>query len=150
MSFLRRLFKGGGAPSPPARGPHARFIRQCEDAANDILAFLEGRARKEPSPEPSTRNNDAWHDAQNNHARYMMDTMGEYRARFDAQVGRLRDGLAQREIVDVEFDRLVEHAGNPAGARRLAEMLVTLSRRLDPEIAALEQVFASDRTADVE
>jgi len=36
------------------------------------------------------------------------------------------------------------------GARKAADRLLWLARRLDPEVAALEKVYASDRAADAE
>jgi len=87
MSFLRRVF--GSRPAARevfARGPHAQLMRECERTSEEVIAYLEARARKEPSPEPRTPNNDAWHEAQNNYARYMMDTMTEYRKRFESRL----------------------------------------------------------------
>src|SRR5438309_2772463 len=95
MSFLRRVF--GSRPAARevfARGPHAQLMRECERTSEEVIAYLEARARKEPSPEPRTPNNDAWHEAQNNYARYMMDTMTEYRKRFESRLAGVRDALA--------------------------------------------------------
>jgi hypothetical protein len=80
----------------------------------------------------------------------MMDTMTEYRKRFESRLGGLRDALAELDVTDPDFDQLVAHARNPMGARKAADRLLWLARRLDPEVAALEKVYASDRAADAE
>jgi hypothetical protein len=149
VGFLRKIF-ARQPDEPVARGPQARLMRECEKVSDEITAYLAGRQRKVPSADPTTRDNAAWHEAQNNHARYMMDTMSEYRDRFEARLQSLRDRLAEQGVGDTEFDRLVEHAGNPGGAQRAAEMLALLSRRLDPAVAALEKIYASGEAADIE
>ena len=150
MDFLRRLLRGGGGRGASAGGPHAHLIRDCQKAADEITAYLAARARKVPSADPQTRDNAAWHEAQNNHAQYMMDTMSEYRDRFEPRVKGLRDELGVAGVSDPAFDDLVDHAGNPDRARQAAETLSLLARRLDPRVAALEKVYASSEVVDAE
>lgn len=149
MGFLRKIFSQ--RPDEPApRGPQARLMRDCVRLSDEVVAYLGERNKKVPSADPRTRDNAAWHEAQNNHARYMMDTMSEYRDRFEGRLQSLRDKLAEEGVVDAELDSLVAHAGNPEGARRAADLLALLARRLDPAVAALEKIYASGEAADVE
>ncbi len=131
----------------PGSGPSA-VIDRCDALRRETARYLEGRARRAPNPQPETRNDDAWREAQNNHARHMMDTMTEYLARFAPRARDLRDQLAANGISDAELDRLLDHPANPAGALRAVELLASVSRRLDPTVAALGRVYSEGPTAN--
>ncbi|MHB8507546.1 MAG: hypothetical protein ACYDGR_02715 [Candidatus Dormibacteria bacterium] len=146
MSFLRRWLGGGQRPAGLAAdaGTNDQRLRgECERCADGVLKYLQGRGKKQPNPTPPTRDPDLQRAADRAFSQYQMDTMTDYGVRYKTDLVRLAALLAERGVGDEELVRLAERPANPAGAQRAAELLRACARRLDPEIARLEEIYTA-------
>ena len=152
MSFLGRLFRRGRGPEAAGVGPATsgqQLLQECARFSDKLMKYVDERSRRQPNPDPPTRDPDLLRAADREFSRHQMDTMSEYAERFREGLLQLTAALELHKVSEPELRQLAEHPANPAGVRRAATLLRDLSKRLDPEIARLEQVYSAPG-ADVE
>ena len=101
--------------------------QQCQQAANEILQFLEERSKSAPVAPPTT---DPWHATSFERMRYTTETVALYQTRFSARVRDLCGALQEAGYLSVESGEVLRPPNTTAAIKTIAEKLRDLADQL--------------------
>ncbi|MEC4668611.1 MAG: hypothetical protein VST65_03635 [Nitrospirota bacterium] len=101
--------------------------QQCQQAAQEILQFLEERSASAPASPPTSN---PWHATSFERMRYNAETVAVYHTRFSARVRDLCGALQEAGCPRAEFEMVLRPSNTPAAIRAVADKLGGLADQL--------------------
>ncbi len=101
--------------------------QQCQQAAQEILQFLEERRKSAPASPPTS---DPWHATSFERVRHTAETVAVYHTRFSVRVRDLCGALQEAGCPSAEFETVLRPSNTTAAIRAVADTLGDLADQL--------------------